>query len=77
MKRIEDLKPGDTFESDGHFYVLSTDFKRNGNKNCVSLKNGLSKWFNQEEFVTHNPVYYLDQDNNIVAIKPMEKSSDV
>jgi hypothetical protein len=77
MKRIEDLESGDTFELDGNFYVLSRDYKKNGDRNCVCLETGNSKWIDSEQFVTHNPIYYLDQDNNIVALKPMEKSSDV
>ena len=77
MKRIEALQSGDTFELDGSFYVLSKDYKKNGDRNCISLETGNSIWIKQEQFVTHNPIYYLDQDNNIVALKPMEKSSDV
>ena len=76
IKRLEDLETGDTFELDGHFYVLSSDYKRRGDMSCISLVNGNSKWINPDQFIEHNPVYYLDHDNNVIAIKPLEKPAN-
>ena len=43
---------------------------------CISLVNGNSKWINPDQFIEHNPVYYLDHDNNVIAIKPLEKPAN-
>jgi hypothetical protein len=77
MKRLEDLSVGSTFELDNKFYILSTDYKNNGHRSCISLKDGSCKWISSDQFVSHSPIYYLDKDNNIVAINPTEKSRDV
>lgn len=74
MKYIEELKHGDCFEFEDSIYVKSLDYKKNGDCNCISLKNGSSKWFRSNEIVSATNVYTLDKENNIIAIKPTEKN---
>lgn len=73
MKRLEELIYGDAFELEGKNYILTPDFKSGGKKMCIDLKSGSVTWIKQEEFVNHKPIYILDEDNNIVALRPMEK----
>lgn len=75
MKYIEELHPGDTFELDNHKYVLSCDFKQNGDRNCINLFNGQSNWIGSSTIVNICPIYILDKENNIIPIKPTEKTN--
>lgn len=74
MQYIEELKPGDCFEYKNSYYILSSDFKNNGNRLCLSLIDGFSKWFNGDCIVNLNDIFTLDKDSNIIAIK--ERSKD-
>ena len=38
MKYIEELNNGDSFELDNNFYVLTSDFKKSGDRLSYSLK---------------------------------------
>lgn len=76
MKYIEELKPGNCFELDKNYFILTADYKKNGNRLCYSLQNGLSRWFDSQTIVTHEPIYTLDKDNNVVAVKPTESDND-
>lgn len=76
MKYIEELAPGDCFDLDGKFYLLTSDFKSNGDKLCYSLECGHSKWIKSNDIVNILPIYKLDEDNSIVAIKPTLKTTN-
>ena len=69
MKYIEELDNGDTFELDNNFYVLTSDFKKSGDRLSYSLQNGSPKWLSSQTIVEAVPLYFLDRDNNTVAIK--------
>jgi hypothetical protein len=73
MKYLEELDPGDCFDLEDSTYVLSSDYKKNGDRNCISLNTGFNKWISSDSIVDICPVYKLDEENNIVAIKPTEK----
>lgn len=70
MKYIEELSPGDCFTMDNNTFILTSDFKSNGNKLCYSLMNGFPKWFSSQDVVTVSELYTLDDNNNTVPIKP-------
>lgn len=74
MKYLEELSVGDTFQLNSQVLVITSDFKKNGDRNCVNLSNGLSRWIGANTVVEVCPVYILDKDNNIVAIKPTAKN---
>lgn len=71
MKYIEELSVGDAFVFQDQIYILTSDFKKNGDKSCVNLKNGLSRWLSSQETVEISPIYTLDQDNTIIPVKPV------
>jgi hypothetical protein len=75
MKYIEELSPGDSFFADNHNYLLTSDFKKNGCRLSYSLKSGNPKWFEANFVVDVEPIYILDKDNNIIAIKEIVKNN--
>lgn len=75
MKYIEELNVGDTFSHNNEIFILTADFKKNNQRNCVCLTTGLSRWFNAEDIVHSCPIYTLDKENNIVPMKIASKIS--
>jgi hypothetical protein len=73
-KYIEELKAGECFEVDRCFYLLTTDFKNNGQKMAIDLKTGFIRWFGASIIVEQSDIYVL-QDNNFMPIK--ERPKDV
>jgi hypothetical protein len=72
-KYIEELISGDSFSKDSVFYVLTNDFKKNGDRLAISLKDGCCRWFEASTIVENNQLYIMDKDNNIIPIKTTEK----
>lgn len=72
MKYIEELECGDTFSYKDMMYLLTSDFKSNGNKLCYSLSNGFPIWLSSETIVNHEPIYFVN-NSNIIPIKPVSK----
>jgi hypothetical protein len=73
MKYIEELQPGDCFEFSGGYYVVSRDFKNNGQKMCLSMVDGFSKWMSSETITNPIDIFTTDKDSNIIAIKERKK----
>lgn len=76
MKYIEELEAGDCFKYNDNLYLLTCDHKNNGNRLCFCLLNGLPKWFEPSTIVDLNPVYSLDNNNNIVPTKESKKHDE-
>lgn len=74
MKYLEELFPGDSFKLQDQTYILTSDFKKKGDRYCIDLNNGSSRWILGNTIVEMCPVYTLDKDNNIIAIKPTPKN---
>lgn len=74
-KYIEELMHGDSFIIDNDYFVLTTDFKKNGSRLAVSLQDGNSRWFDSTTIVEPNQLYLMDKDNNIIPIKITEKEN--
>lgn len=77
MKYLEELAIGDCFEYKDSYYILSSDFKSNGQKMCLSLINGFANWFNGEIIVNIADIFTLDKNSNIIAIKERKKDDDI
>lgn len=73
VKYLEELEPGDSFVFENVCYVKLLDYKKNGDRCCANLKDGSTRWLESNSFVDLNPLYSLDKDNNIVALKVTEK----
>jgi len=74
MKYIEEINPGDCFELNSKFYVLTRDFKKNGERLCIGLFDGFSNWIKQDTIVNLADLFTMDKDNNILAIKERKKT---
>ena len=76
MQYLEELKPGDCFQYNSSYYILSSDFKNNGSKMCLSMANGFSKWLKGDCIVDLNDIFTLDKDSNIITIKERAKDDN-
>lgn len=77
MKYVEELNSGDCFIHNNLYYLLTTDFKKNGNKLAYSLLSGTPLWLDSKEIVNLSPVYTLDNENNIIPIKETPKDESL
>jgi|LakMenE18May11ns_1017448.scaffolds.fasta_scaffold9683108_3 hypothetical protein len=68
-KYIEELKHADCFNYLDNLYIVTADFKKSGEKNCINLKNGCASWFKPNTIVQESSLYSLDKDNNFYPIK--------
>lgn len=75
MKYVEELSIGDCFDFNGSNFIITTDFKKNGQRLCVNLKDGNIKWFESNCFVNNIDIFTLDKDNNVIAMKHREKEN--
>lgn len=75
MQYIEELESGDAFISEDKLYLLTCDFKNNGDRLCFCLSTGLPKWFGPSTIIDINPIYFLDNNNNIVPVKESKKNA--
>ncbi len=78
-KYIEELQPGQAFSvlvsendrkiSDQSLYILSCDFKSNGQRMCINLVNGTSRWLESTCVVDQVELYTMDKENCIIAVR--------
>ncbi len=78
-KYIEELKAGDAFtvtategdriENNKIKYVLSCDFKSNGQRMCINLLDGTTRWLDANCVVQESQLFTMDKENCIVAVK--------
>ena len=61
MKYIEELNQGDCFTLEKDIYLLTSDFKQNGNRLSYSLKSGNPKWIEANAIVDIESLYTLDK----------------
>lgn len=72
-KYIEELSNGDAFMINNSTYILSSDFKKNGDRLSISLTDGNSRWVKPNEMIEAVQLFIMDKDNNIIAIKESKK----
>lgn len=75
MKYLEEILQGDCFSYNHSFYIMTNDFKKNGDRLSIDLKTGYSKWLKPGEIVTLIDIFTIDKDNNIIAIKERQKET--
>lgn len=69
MKYIEEIDAGQCFYHKEDNFLMSSDFKKNGDRLGLSLKNGVSRWFGPSETVEIVVLYTIDQDSNLKHIR--------
>lgn len=73
---VEELQTGDCFSLDSCYYVVNIDYKKNGDRCCVSLINGNVRWIKGNQIVEKIQIYTMDKDNTIIPIKETKKDAD-
>lgn len=74
MNYLETVSGGDTFTYKDDMYVSTSDFKKNGSRLCVNLKDGSMRWLDPSVLITKNPIYSMDNNSDIIPVKPEEKN---
>lgn len=74
-KFLEELEPGSFFEFDNKRFLLTSDFKKNGDKFCIDIDNGQARWIKPDAHIHYINLYAMDINNNFNPIK--EIKSDV
>lgn len=75
MKYLEELEPGITFIYQNIEYIISTDFKKNNSRMCISLQDGSIRWLSPSDTVELVKIYKIDENNNIIDLQPTKKES--
>ena len=70
---IEELDNGESFVLDNSKFVVTCDHKSNGDRLCIDLKNGSSRWLKGNTIIDKVQLFTLDKDNNLIAIKETPK----
>lgn len=73
MKLIEELVCGECFQLTQDYFIVTTDFKKNNDRLCVSLVDGSSRWLKPNTIVEVVPIYRLDKENNIIPFRETPK----
>ena len=74
MKYIEELSSGDCFEYSSKKFLLTSDFRKNGDRLAYSLYDGFASWLPANAMVEISPIYTLDANNNICPVKVSAKN---
>jgi len=75
MKYLEELNCGECFEFNNSYFILTHDFKKNGDKLCIKLNTGSNHWMRSDSIVKIADIFTMDKDNNIIAIKERVKDN--
>ena len=76
MKYIEELAAGETFIYQTSYYMMTTDFKNSGDMLCYNLSDGFPKWFTSNTSVNIEPIYILDENQNLLSLYTYTKEKD-
>lgn len=74
IKFLEELNGGDVFIVNNNYFALSMDYKKSGDRMCLCLKTGQFQWLAASTMVDKIPVYSMDTENNLIAIKETPKN---
>lgn len=74
-KFVEELSFGDFFEFENKKYLLTSDFKRDGQRLCIDIDNGGARWLKPDCHINAISLYIMDANNNFMPLK--EIKSDV
>ena len=74
-KFIEELNSGDSFETEGKRFLLTSDYKKSGSRLAIDMNNGSCRWFEADCHVSLISLYIMDSNSNFMPIKEIQ--SDV
>jgi hypothetical protein len=74
MKYLEELSPGVLFCYGSEYWILTSDFKRNGSRMCIAIKNGFPSWLASDISVEEIDGYTIDNSSNLVKLRNHENT---
>jgi hypothetical protein len=77
MKYLEEIIIGDCFIFNNSKYILTTDFKKSGQRMCIGLNDGKISWLDSNSLIDPIDIFTVDQETNIIAIKERKKTNDM
>lgn len=75
-KFIEELISGDFFETQTGRYILTSDFRKNGEKLCIDINTGHMRWFKPNDHIKSISLYAIDSNNNFHPIKEIKSDAN-
>lgn len=75
MKYVEELTSGDAFSFKDQLFLLTSDFRNNGDRKAIKLDDGLCRWFPANEMCEFVELFILDKNNNIIKVKIQDEKS--
>jgi len=72
-KYLEELGTGDSFSIENDIYILTSDFKNNGDRMAINIRTGLIRWLKEAQIVEIIDLY-LTSDGNFTPLKIREKN---
>jgi len=69
MKYIEEIEPGQSFLYQDDNFLMTSDFKKSGDRLSISLTNGTSRWMGASETVDLVVLYTIDEESNLKHIR--------
>lgn len=77
MKYLEELSHGQCFRYQTKHFILTTDFKNNGDRNCIDLTSGMSKWLSASTMIEEVDIYTLDKDNAFMPLRERKNEYNI
>lgn len=69
MRYLEEIEIGTCVSINNDYFIVTPDFKSNGNRMLISLVNGSSRWFGPSVMADTIEIFTFDKDTNILPIK--------
>lgn len=80
MRFLEEIIGGDCFLLDSKYFILTSDFKKSKKetlKLCISVADGMCRWFAENTLVEPVPLFTIDMKGDILAIKETKKQDEL
>jgi lipopolysaccharide export system protein LptA len=74
-KYVEELNSGEFFELDNNIYLITSDFKKSGDRMTVDTKTGNIRWFSGDNIIEQVDLYMLSSENNFTPLNPRLKDA--
>jgi translation elongation factor EF-1alpha len=72
-KYLEELNSGECFELDNTIYLITSDFRKSGDRMTVDTKTGNIRWFSGDTIIEQVDLYMLSSENNFTPLNPRQK----
>ncbi len=73
MKYLESVNSGNCVSHNNKYYILTSDFKKNGERLCISMNDGIPRWLESNATVDVIQLFHTDKENNIIPFIETKK----